>query len=86
MQAAEERQRALRAAEGPRPARAVAELFSVLNALETMGRWPVLPSQPVEQLRGGVIDGHHAERRVGVTLDDGVDQKGQDVWSGAAAP
>ena len=40
MQAAEQRQRAVRAAEGPRPAQAVAESLSVLNALEAMGRWP----------------------------------------------
>src|SRR5262245_37677884 len=50
MQAAEERQRSLRATEGPRPARAVAELFSVLNALEAMGRWPG-PSDPVSEQR-----------------------------------
>src|SRR5262249_39649869 len=50
MQAAEERQRDLRAAEGPRPAQAVAELFSVLSALEAMGRWPG-PSDPVAEER-----------------------------------
>jgi hypothetical protein len=48
MQAGEELQRRLRAAEGPRPAQAVAELFSVLNALEAMGRWPG-PNDPVSE-------------------------------------
>ncbi len=48
MQAAEERQRALRAAEGPRPAQAVAESLSVLNALEAMGRWPG-PRDPISE-------------------------------------
>lgn len=50
MQAGEELQRRLRAAEGPRPAQAVAELFSVLNALEAMGRWPA-PLDPVSEQR-----------------------------------
>jgi hypothetical protein len=48
MQAAEKRQRALRAAEGPRPAQAVAECLSALNALEAMGRWPG-PRDPVNE-------------------------------------
>ena len=48
MQVAEERQRALRAAEGPRPAQAVAECLSILNALEAMGRWPG-PRDPVNE-------------------------------------
>lgn len=48
MQVAEERQRALRAAEGPRPAQAVAECLSILNALEAMGRWPG-PSDPISE-------------------------------------
>ncbi|HEX8112699.1 MAG TPA: hypothetical protein VF516_33440 [Kofleriaceae bacterium] len=33
-------QRELQAAEGPRPARAVAQSLAALAALETMGRWP----------------------------------------------
>ena len=48
MQAAEERQRSLRAAEGPRPAQAVAECLSVLSSLEAMGRWPG-PRDPVRE-------------------------------------
>lgn len=48
MQAGEELQRSLRAAEGPRPAQAVAECLSALNALEAMGRWPG-PSDPVSE-------------------------------------
>jgi hypothetical protein len=40
MQAAEERQRQLRAAEGPRSAQAVAECLSALSALDAMGMWP----------------------------------------------
>lgn len=40
MLAAEERQRQLQAAEGPRPARAVEQCLSALSALETMGMWP----------------------------------------------
>jgi hypothetical protein len=48
MQAGEELQRRLRAAVGPRPAQAVAELFSVLHALEAMGRWPG-PSDPLSE-------------------------------------
>lgn len=50
MQAAKEFERSLRAAEGPRPAQAVAELLSVLNALEAMGRWPG-PRDPVSEQR-----------------------------------
>jgi hypothetical protein len=50
MRAAEERQRQLRAAEGPRPAQAVAESLSALNALETMGMWPG-PSDPISERR-----------------------------------
>lgn len=50
MQAAEERQRSLRAAEGPRPEQAVAECPSALNALEAMGRWPG-PRDPVSEQR-----------------------------------
>ncbi len=38
--ASAEAQRALQAAEGPRPARAVAHAEAALAALETMGRWP----------------------------------------------
>jgi hypothetical protein len=38
--AAEERQRNLWAAEGPKPAQAVAESLSTLNALHAMGMWP----------------------------------------------
>jgi hypothetical protein len=37
---AAERQRRLLAEEGPRPAQAVAESLSALNALEAMGPWP----------------------------------------------
>jgi hypothetical protein len=37
---AAERQRRLLAEEGPRPAQAVAESLSALNALEAMGLWP----------------------------------------------
>lgn len=40
MRAAEERQRQLRAAEGPKPAQAVAECLSALSALDAMGMWP----------------------------------------------
>lgn len=40
MQAAEELQRRLRAAEGPKPAQAVAESLSALNALAAMHMWP----------------------------------------------
>jgi len=40
MRAAEERQRQLRAAEGPNPAQAVAECLSALSALDAMGMWP----------------------------------------------
>jgi predicted P-loop ATPase len=48
MQAGEERQRSLRAAEGPRPAQAVAECISALNALEAMGMWPA-PLDPISE-------------------------------------
>jgi hypothetical protein len=48
MQAAEERQRSLRADEGPRPEQAVAECLSALNALEAMGGWPG-PRDPVSE-------------------------------------
>lgn len=40
MQASEELQRQLRAAEGPRPTQAVAECLSALDALDAMGMWP----------------------------------------------
>ncbi len=40
MRAAEERQRQLRAAEGPNPAQAVEECLSALSALDAMGMWP----------------------------------------------
>jgi len=40
MRTAEEIQRQLRAAEGPRPAQAVAECLSALSALDAMGMWP----------------------------------------------
>ena len=46
--AAAELQFALQAAEGPRPARAVAHLLSALSALESMGRWPG-PRDPVSE-------------------------------------
>lgn len=49
-QAAEEVQRQLRAAEGPRPAQAVAECLSALSALEAMGRWPGQRDPISEQL------------------------------------
>jgi len=41
-------QRALQAAEGPHPARAVAHSLSALSALEVMGRWPG-PRDPVSE-------------------------------------
>jgi hypothetical protein len=41
-------QHALRVAEGPQPARAVAHSLSALSALETMGRWPG-PRDPVSE-------------------------------------
>jgi hypothetical protein len=41
-------QRVLQAAEGPRPARAVAHSLSALSALEAMGRWPG-PRDPVSE-------------------------------------
>lgn len=47
-QAAARVQRALQAAEGPRPARAVAHALSALSALEAMGRWPA-PRDPVTE-------------------------------------
>jgi hypothetical protein len=49
------RQRSLLAAEGPRPALAVAESLSALNALDTMGMWPAprdaISEQSVQQVR-----------------------------------
>jgi hypothetical protein len=42
------RQRSLQASEGARPAQAVAESLSALNALETMGLWPG-PRDPVSE-------------------------------------
>jgi hypothetical protein len=39
-QAAAQLQRELSAREGARPARAIAESFAALNALEAMGLWP----------------------------------------------
>jgi hypothetical protein len=52
---AAERQRRLLADEGPRPAQAVAECLSALNALETMGLWPgprdEVAERGVEQVR-----------------------------------
>ncbi|HEX7843576.1 MAG TPA: hypothetical protein VF469_39150 [Kofleriaceae bacterium] len=48
-------QRTLQAAEGPAPARAVAQALSALSALETMGRWPgprdVASEHAVEEVR-----------------------------------
>jgi hypothetical protein len=41
-------QHSLQAAEGPRPARAVAQSLSALSALKTMGRWPG-PRDPVSE-------------------------------------
>jgi hypothetical protein len=41
-------QRTLQAAEGPRPAHAVAQSLSALSALEAMGRWPA-PRDPVSE-------------------------------------
>jgi hypothetical protein len=38
----------LQAAEGPRPARAVAHALSALAALEAMGRWPG-PRDPIAE-------------------------------------
>ena len=53
--AAAERQRRLMAEEGPRPAQAVAECLSALNALEKMGLWPgprdEIAERGVEQVR-----------------------------------
>jgi hypothetical protein len=52
---AAERQRRLLAEEGPRPAQAVAESLSALNALEAMGLWPgprdEIAERGVEQVR-----------------------------------
>jgi hypothetical protein len=48
-------QRTLQSAEGPRPARAVAQSLSALSALETMGRWPgprdVVSERAIEEVR-----------------------------------
>jgi len=48
-------QRALQAAEGPQPERAVAQSLSALSALEAMGRWPgprdALSQRAVEEVR-----------------------------------
>ena len=54
-QAAERRQRELRAAEGPSSSQAIGEFLSALNLLEAMGQWPA-PRDPaseraVEQVR-----------------------------------
>lgn len=46
--AAERLQRAMQAAEGPRPDRAVAHSLSALSALEAMGEWPG-PRDPVSE-------------------------------------
>ena len=60
-------QRELQAAEGARPARAVAQAESALAALETMGRWPG-PRDPVsaraidEVRRRWARIQHHARR------------------------
>jgi hypothetical protein len=52
---AAQRQRRLLAEEGPRPAQAVAESISALNALEAMGLWPgprdEIAERGVEQVR-----------------------------------
>jgi hypothetical protein len=52
---AAERQRRLLAEEGPRPAQAVADSLSALNALEAMGLWPgprdEIAERGVEQVR-----------------------------------
>lgn len=45
---AADRQRALVAAEGPRPAQAVAESLSALEALDTMQLWPA-PRDPISE-------------------------------------
>ena len=45
----------------------------------------VLRGEPVDELQGHLIDGHHAERGSDVTRNDGVDQNGQDVWSGCCS-
>jgi hypothetical protein len=48
-------QHCLQAAEGPRPARAVAQSLSALSALEAMGRWPgprdAVSERAVEEVR-----------------------------------
>ena len=46
--ASEQMQHVLKAAEGPRPARAVAHALSALAALEAMGRWPG-PRDPISE-------------------------------------
>jgi hypothetical protein len=55
LEAAARRQRSLMAAEGPQPARAVAESLSALNALDAMGMWPgardAISEQGVLQVR-----------------------------------
>lgn len=53
--AAADAQRTLQAAEGPRPARAVAQSIAALESLAAMGRWPA-PRDPwsergVEEVR-----------------------------------
>jgi hypothetical protein len=45
---AAERQRVLLAQQGPRPAQAVAESLSVLNAMDDMGMWPMPRDQVSE--------------------------------------
>lgn len=45
----------------------------------------VLRAEPVDELRGHLIDGHHAERGSDVTRNDGVDQNGQDVRPGCCS-
>lgn len=47
-EAAAARQRALQRATGPRPAQAIAEANSALDALRVMGRWPG-PRDPVSE-------------------------------------
>jgi hypothetical protein len=46
----------------------------------------LLPGAPVDELRGGVIDGHHTERRAAVTLDDGLIRTARMSGQDAAAP
>lgn len=50
MRAGQELQRRLRAGEGPKPARAVAQLLSTLSALEVTGAWPG-PRDPLSEQR-----------------------------------